>query len=85
MGGMGQFMSRMVTPGSWDAVDILIWVIVAALVVTMTVVAFALLGAKRPGASRGKRSSVQILEDRFAKGEVSEEEFERRRDALERI
>ncbi|WP_223306235.1 SHOCT domain-containing protein [Mameliella alba] len=36
------------------------------------------------GSHRGKRDAMDILRERFAAGEIEEEEFERRKKALER-
>lgn len=86
MGGMSQFMSRMVDPALWGALEILVWVVIAIVLILAAAVLFFLFRTERPGSSRGDhRSPVEILEERFARGELSEEDFERRRRELERV
>ncbi len=83
MGGMN-FGSRMMDPGAWDAWAVLAWVVVVVLVATVgLLVVGALRGERsmdRPAA--GEPSPRAILEERFARGEISEEDFERHRRSL---
>ncbi|MHB1509303.1 MAG: SHOCT domain-containing protein [Acidimicrobiales bacterium] len=86
---MSNFMNRMVSPGSWDAVVILVWVLVAAMVVLLAALAYkALAGENRAPIDQGSsepssgHGAVAALEQRYARGEIDDEEFERRRAAL---
>lgn len=84
MGGMS-FTSRMMDPGAWDAWVVLTWVVVAVLVVAVAAaVVWALRGGRSSGASAGptQQSPGEILDERFARGEISDEELQRRRRAL---
>ena len=73
--------------GGWLFMVILPIVVVA--LVAWALVAWAL--STRGGAFRAhgdqagkERSALQLLEERFARGEIDHEEFERRREALVR-
>ena len=86
---MTNFMDRMVSPGTWDAGVIVVWVLVTALVVLLAVLVYrALAGDRRVPIDQGRSESssgndaVSALEQRYAKGEIDDEEFERRRAAL---
>jgi len=54
---------------------------VALLVAGAIVIVRMLVNRQQPGGS-GSRGPIQILEERFARGEIDEEEFRTRRDAL---
>jgi putative membrane protein len=60
----------------WMVVESLIWVLVAAAIVIGVVVLV------RGGVGTGRDSARRILEERFAKGEIDEDEFNRRVTAL---
>ncbi|HSP09505.1 MAG TPA: SHOCT domain-containing protein [Candidatus Dormibacteraeota bacterium] len=60
----------------WMVVESLIWVLVAAAIVIGVVILV------RGGVGTGGDSARHILEERFAKGEIDEEEFNRRVTAL---
>lgn len=85
MGGMG-FSSRMMDPGAWDAWVVLTWLVVGLLVVAGAVVVAWLVRGGRQGFTprnvEAGRSAADILDERFARGELSDEEFERRRRTL---
>jgi putative membrane protein len=49
------------------------------LIVAGVIIVVRMLSSRQPPSERG---SLQILEERFARGEIDEEEFRRRRDAL---
>ena len=85
--GSSRFMSRMFDPSAWGAVEVLVWVIVAIMVVALVVLVVRGLGGRagqRTHGGEGARSALQVLEDRHARGELSDEEFDRRRQVLER-
>ncbi|SCG43491.1 SHOCT domain-containing protein [Micromonospora coxensis] len=54
--------------------------VVAALVVLAVLVVRAVGAGPQPG---GRRSARQILDERYARGEIDEEEYQRRRDSLD--
>jgi putative membrane protein len=60
----------------WMVVESLIWALAAAAIVIGVVVLV------RGGVGTGRDSARHILEERFAKGEIDEEEFNRRVTAL---
>ncbi|MFP1634145.1 SHOCT domain-containing protein [Zhengella sp. ZM62] len=70
-GGYGMFGGLMM---------ILFWGIVIALIVF----AVKWFTDNQSGGNRGKRDAIEILRERFASGEIDEEEFDRRRKALEK-
>lgn len=86
---MTNFMDRMVSPGTWDAGVIVVWVLVAAMIVLLALLAYrALAGGGRIPVEQGRggppagSDAVSVLEQRYARGEIDDEEFERRRAAL---
>jgi putative membrane protein len=84
---MPNFMDRMVSPGSFDAWVILVWVVVAAVVSLLAAVAYKTFAGRAPiDQGRSEPSSTDsplaALEQRYARGEIDEEEFERRRATL---
>lgn len=82
MGGTS-FTSRMMNPGAWDIWVVLIWVLVAVLVLAVVAAAAWALRVRRPSASSAAlQSPADILDERFARGEISDEELQRRRRAL---
>lgn len=80
MGGMS-FTSRMMNPGAWDAWVVLTWVVVAVLVLAVAAAVAWALRDRRPAAasSAARQSPGDILDERFARGEISDEELQRRR------
>lgn len=64
--------------GGWWWVMGIGWLIFLALIV---VLAFALARGYRP-ASGTRRSAHDTLDERFARGEIDDDEYRRRRDAL---
>jgi putative membrane protein len=70
----------------WDWVGMTVMlVLLLALVVVATVVVVRLLGSReQPGAGSrpAPRSAMEILQERFARGEIDEDEFKRRRALL---
>jgi len=57
---------------------ILVWVVVIALAVLL-VRAFAGAGKEPGGGANTGKTALQILEERYARGEIEREEFERKR------
>ncbi|REC54639.1 hypothetical protein DRV84_13555 [Rhodosalinus sediminis] len=70
-GGYGMFGGLMM---------ILFWGIIIALIVF----AVKWFNDSQGGGTRGKRDALDILRERFASGEIDEEEFERRCKVLEK-
>lgn len=73
MGGMGPMMG-------YGAVA-LVWLLFAALLVVGVVFAVSAL-SERGGPASPTSSALQILEERFARGEIDRDELEERRRAL---
>lgn len=85
--GSSQFMSRMFHPGAWGALEVLVWVFVALMVVFLVVLVIRSFGGGSLQQGRGDRrwrSPLEVLEDRYARGELSDEEFDLRRQVLQR-
>lgn len=63
----------------------LLWLLfLAAIIVGIVLLVRALWGSEGRGeaAERGRRRALEILEERFARGEIDREEFEERRGAI---
>lgn len=54
------------------------WAVVAFVVVAL----FRNMGRSSEGHARGERDAMKILDERFARGEIDQEEFQARRQAL---
>lgn len=77
MGDMGDMMGGSgMDPGGWIP-----WLLAGVLAIALT---GAIVVATRPGVGRAGRSSqaIRILEERYARGEITDEEFEERRRTL---
>jgi putative membrane protein len=61
---------------------LLFWVVVAIVVVLLIVFVVRYLTAKKP-AGKAEKSSVEILKERYARGEISKAEFEEMKRDLE--
>jgi len=87
---MSNYMDRMVSPGAWDVTVILSWVLVVAVIVALAVLAYSLLargagpgpGAADPRATSKDATALGTLEQRYAAGQIDDEEFQRRRETL---
>lgn len=73
-------MNGMMGGGMWFWA--LAWLLFAALLVIGIVVLVRSLGGVGAG-TKSTRSAMQILEERFARGEIDRDEFEERRRTLE--
>ncbi len=65
--------------GMWCLV---FWIVVAIIVVLLIVLAVRYLTARGP-AGKAEKSSLEILKERYAKGEISKAEFEEMKKDLE--
>ncbi len=74
MDGMGDMMGRSGMGSSWVP-----WVLVGVLTIALVI---ALLASSRYGGSRRRSRALDILEERYARGDINHEEFEERRRAL---
>ncbi len=59
-----------------------LWLLFAALLVVGVVVLVRVLTERGVGSSTSASSALEILEERFARGEIDPDEFEERRRAL---
>ncbi len=66
----------------WIFGPIMMILFVALIVAVVVLVVRWLGGAGGAGGARGSRSAQDILEERFARGEIDKDEFEARRQAL---
>ena len=62
---------------------LVVWVLFLAVIVVGVVYLVRALADRDAGSARSASSAVQILEERFARGEIDREEFEDRRRTLE--
>lgn len=60
------------------------WVFWLLLIVLAAVIVKALIGGPSRSGPSGKETPIEILERRYASGEIDEQEFERRRQELEK-
>lgn len=66
----GPMMHRMWGMGGWM---ILWWIFLAAIIIAITVT------VARQGKARSRKSALDLLKERYARGEISREEFEEKR------
>lgn len=62
----------------WGLIMMLVWVGLILAIVLLVV------RSSSPGGGRDRRDADDILAERFARGEIDAEEYERRRDVLRR-
>ena len=67
-------------PGPWIVVGPLFWLLVIAAIL---LIVRGRGGWSRSGSSRGPESGIDVLERRFAEGELSVEQYRERRSVLE--
>lgn len=60
------------------------WLIWILIIVVLVFVLRAVFGAGNPVEGAPRETPLEILKKRFARGEIDEEEYERRRKELER-
>jgi len=70
--------------GGYGMVGGLMMILFWGVVIALIVFAVKWFTDNQGGGNRGKRDAVDILRERFASGEIDEEEFDRRRKALEK-
>jgi putative membrane protein len=68
--------------GGWGWGMMLVWSVFAVAVVLSVVWAITRVGQTQPPTDRGRPNPGQLLAERFARGEIDEEEFRVRRAAL---
>ena len=70
--------------GGYGMVGGLMMLLFWGVVIVLIVLAVKWFTDNQAGGNRGMRDAIDILRERFAAGEIEEEEFERRKKALER-
>lgn len=70
--------------GGWGWMGGAMWVFWILLIVVVVVLVKALAGGGPDASTERHETPLEILKARYARGEISEEEFHRRRDELER-
>jgi len=70
--------------GGYGMIGGLMMVVFWGLIIALIVLAVKWLTNDRGGGSRGKADAMDTLRERFASGEIDEEEFERRKKVLKR-
>ncbi len=70
--------------GGYGMIGGLMMVVFWGLIIALIVLAVKWLTNDRSGGDRGKPDAVDTLRERFASGEIDEEEFERRKKVLQR-
>ena len=79
----GRF-DHMMWGGGYGMIGGLMMVVFWGLIIALIVLAVKWLTNDRGGGSRGKADAMDTLRERFASGEIDEEEFERRKKVLKR-
>lgn len=77
MDGMGDMMGRSGMGSTWFP-----WLLVGVLTIALIGTAIALIARSRSGGDRRQSRALDILEERYARGDINHEEFEERRRAL---
>ncbi|MGH8998063.1 MAG: hypothetical protein ACRDY7_01575 [Acidimicrobiia bacterium] len=75
---MNDMMDRMMDRNQWDATIIGLWIVVIALAVGVTVLAFKVF-AKSGSPVRARDDGIRILDERYARGDIHLDEYEERR------
>ena len=68
--GWGWISGALVMVGFWGLIVLVVWAVIR--------------GTSRPEPKERRRDALDVLEERFARGEIDEQEFEARRRTLER-
>ena len=75
---------HMMWGGGYGMVGGLMMLLFWGVIIVLIVLATKWLIDNQSGGNRSRRDAIDILRERFASGEIDEEEFERRKKALER-
>ena len=75
---------HMMWGGGYGMVGGLMMLLFWGVVIVLIVLAVKWFTENQAGGHRGRRDAIDILRERFAAGEIDEEEFDRRKKALER-
>jgi mono/diheme cytochrome c family protein len=77
MDGMGDMMGRSGMGSNWFP-----WLLVGVLTIALAGTVIALIARSRAGGGGRRSRALDILEERYARGDINHEEFEERRRAL---
>jgi len=63
----------------------LIWIVLIVVIVFIVkAIVFSETGNIKPGVIKNDKSAIEVLRDRYARGEIDEVEFQRRKNELEK-
>jgi len=78
-GMMGQDMMGQGTTGAWSFLGMIFWIVLIVGIILLIV----WLVTRTPGISKREESALEILKKRYAKGEITKQEFEKMKKDLE--
>ena len=78
-GMMGQGMMGQGTTGAWSFLGMIFWIVLIVGIILLIV----WLVTRTPGVSKRDESALEILKKRYAKGEITKQEFEKMKKDLE--
>lgn len=78
-GMMGQGMMGQGTTGTWSFLGMIFWIVLIVGIILLIV----WLVTRMPGVSKREESALEILKKRYAKGEITKQEFEKMKKDLE--